>query len=73
MARYLAYVVGRSHASQMDMATRKEWRRELGLDRSKSLAAPSWLWSCVVKLIAHQETGYLEHCRKYVSGAETRP
>ncbi|AEK60139.1 DUF2252 family protein [Collimonas fungivorans] len=73
MARYLAYVVGRSHASQMDMATRKEWRRELGLDRRKSLAAPSWLWSCVVKLIAHQETGYLEHCRKYVSGAETRP
>ena len=32
--------------------------------RSKTLNAPSWLWSSVVELIAFHEKAYLEHCRR---------
>jgi uncharacterized protein (DUF2252 family) len=64
-ARYLASVVGSAHASQMDNAARKEWRATLLRNYSKDLDAPSWLWSSVVELVAHHETAYLEHCRKY--------
>ena len=65
MSSYLAYVVGCAHARQMDDATRKSWRSELNLNRSKSLATPAWLWKSVVQLMASHEAGYLEHCRKY--------
>lgn len=65
MSRYLAYVVGCAHARQMDDGTRKSWRGELKLNRSKSLATPAWLWKSVVQLMASHEAGYLEHCRKY--------
>ncbi len=65
MAKYLAYVVGCAHARQMDDETRKNWRRELMSSRSKSLAAPTWLWESVVQLMASHEAGYLEHCHKY--------
>ncbi|MET3131706.1 uncharacterized protein (DUF2252 family) [Oxalobacteraceae bacterium GrIS 1.11] len=65
VAYYLAYVVGRAHARQMDEATRERWRIDLNLDRSKTLAAPTWLWESVVQLIAAHEAGYLHHCRKY--------
>jgi uncharacterized protein (DUF2252 family) len=65
MSRYLAYVVGCAHARQMDDGTRKSWRSELKLNRSKSLATPAWLWKSVVQLMASHEAGYLEHCRKY--------
>ncbi len=64
-ARYLAGVVGKAHARQMDAATRRSWVAELGRSRSKDLAAPSWLWSSVVELVANHETAYLEHCRRY--------
>jgi uncharacterized protein (DUF2252 family) len=64
-AMFLAGVVGKAHARQMDVATRQRWRRELGRNRSKSMDAPSWLWSSVVALIAAHETGYLEHCRRF--------
>ena len=64
-AMFLAGVVGTAHARQMDVATRRRWRRELGRGRSKSMDAPSWLWSSVVALIAAHETGYLEHCRRF--------
>lgn len=64
-AYYLARVVGRSHARQMDDQTRKQWRTELLKGRSKSLGAPSWLWSSVVDLVASHERGYLEHCRRF--------
>jgi hypothetical protein len=37
----------------------------LARNRSKSLEAPSWLWSSVVALIALHETAYLEHCRQF--------
>lgn len=65
VARYLAYVVGRAHGRQMDDAARERWRVDLKLDRSRTLAAPTWLWDSVVQLVADHEAGYLEHCRKY--------
>ena len=65
MSSYLAYVVGCAHARQMDDGTRKSWRSELKLNRSKSLDTPAWLWKSVVQLLASHEAGYLEHCRKY--------
>jgi uncharacterized protein (DUF2252 family) len=64
-ARYLAAVVGRAHARQMTLATRRKWIAELRRNRSKSLDAPGWMWRCVVELIADHETAYLEHCRQY--------
>lgn len=64
-ARYLASVVGKAHARQMDAAARNSWVAELGRNRSKSLDAPSWMWRSVVELIANHETAYLEHCRRY--------
>jgi uncharacterized protein (DUF2252 family) len=64
-ARYLAGVVGKAHARQMDSATRREFRRSLRSRRSKRLDAPSWLWSSVVELAAAHEAAYLEHCRTY--------
>jgi uncharacterized protein (DUF2252 family) len=65
MSRYLAYVVGSAHARQMDDGTRNSWRSELQRTRSKSLDTPAWLWKSVVQLMASNEAGYLEHCRKF--------
>jgi len=67
-ARYLAGVVGKAHGRQMDAKTRSSWLSKLRKQHSKSLDAPSWLWSSVVALIADHETAYLEHCRQYASG-----
>ncbi|TPG80285.1 DUF2252 family protein [Pseudomonas arsenicoxydans] len=64
-AGYLARVVGIAHARQMDMATRASWMSDLQACRSKTLDAPSWLWSSVVQLVGNHERGYLEHCRRY--------
>jgi uncharacterized protein (DUF2252 family) len=64
-ASFLAGVVGKAHARQMDEATCKSWSNELDRHRPKSLEAPSWLWSSVVSLIGSHEMAYLEHCRKY--------
>jgi uncharacterized protein (DUF2252 family) len=66
-ARYLAGVVGKAHGRQMDTKTRSAWLSKLRKQHSKSLKAPSWLWSSVVALIADHETAYLEHCRQYAS------
>jgi uncharacterized protein (DUF2252 family) len=69
-ANFLAAVVGRSHARQMSTAEKKNWKVILSR-QSKSLDAPSWLWTSVVDLIAGHEAAYLEHCRLYAlsSGA----
>jgi uncharacterized protein (DUF2252 family) len=64
-ARYLAWVVGKAHARQMDDSTRKTWAAELKRNRTATLDAPSWLWRSVVELVASHEAGYLEHCRRY--------
>ena len=66
-ARFLAAVVGKAHARQMDAATRKRWSKELDRNRTKSLDAPGWLWKSVVELIAEHEMAYLEHCRRYAA------
>ncbi|GDX37878.1 hypothetical protein LBMAG20_00930 [Methylocystaceae bacterium] len=64
-AKYLAMVVGRAHARQMSSESRKEWQADLQKTRSKSLDAPSWLWSSIVSLLMSHEGGYLEHCRRF--------
>lgn len=64
---FLAGVVGKAHARQMDGQTRDRWHSELERNRSKSLDAPSWLWSSVVALVGAHEMAYLEHCRRYAA------
>ncbi len=62
-ASYLARVVGKAHARQMDAATRADWHRILAASHSGTLDAPFWLWKAVVDLAAMHEAAYLEHCR----------
>jgi uncharacterized protein (DUF2252 family) len=64
-ARFLASVVGKAHARQLDESMRKSWLAELQRDRLKTLEAPSWLWTSVVDLVSRHEAAYLEHCRRY--------
>ena len=66
VASFLAGVVGRAHARQMDDATRKSWIIELAKGRTRSLDAPSGCGR-VSSLIAEHEVAYLEHCRKYAN------
>jgi uncharacterized protein (DUF2252 family) len=68
VARFLGRILGRAHARQMDAAIRMSWRRELLRNHSKTLSAPSWLWSSVVELIGAHERAYLEHCRRFTFG-----
>lgn len=70
-ANFLASVVGKAHGRQMDEPTRQKWADSLEQNRSKSLDAPTWLWSSVVTLIGRHEVAYLEHCRRYAN--EVRP
>jgi uncharacterized protein (DUF2252 family) len=65
VARYLATILGKAHVRQMDVPTRKQWLKDLKLNRSKALDAPTWLWSSIVELVKSHEGGYLEHCRKF--------
>ena len=71
-ARYLAEIVGKAHARQMDGPTRKEFSAGFRLRKSASLDAPSWLWSSVVELVSVHEAAYLEHCRRYALGKHKR-
>lgn len=64
-ARYLAFVVGKAHARQMDSENRATWRKVLLDNRNADIEAPSWLWESVVDLSGSHESGYLEHCRQY--------
>ncbi|MDR5820857.1 MULTISPECIES: DUF2252 family protein [unclassified Caballeronia] len=68
VAHYLAAVVGKAHARQMEAATRKEWQADLRRNRSKTIDAPLWLWNSIVQLVSSHEAGYLEHCRRYATG-----
>jgi uncharacterized protein (DUF2252 family) len=68
-ARYLASVVGQAHARQMDDDTRHRWSKTLSERRSKTLDAPSWLWSSIVDLVGIHEASYLEHCRRMMAAA----
>jgi uncharacterized protein (DUF2252 family) len=69
-ARYLAEVVGRAHARQMDAVTRKEFAASFDRRKAARLNAPSWLWSSVVELAATHASAYLEHCRRYALGSK---
>ena len=69
VAEFLAHVVGRGHARQLNAADRAEWLSELQRNRSKSLDAPSWLWNSVVDLVGAHEAAYLQHCRQYAMAA----
>ena len=71
VAEFLAAVVGRGHARQLDAGSRKQWLKELQRNRSKTLDAPSWLWHSVVDLVAAHEAAYLEHCRRYAMAEVT--
>ena len=68
-ARYLASVVGKAHARQMDDDTRHRWSKTLSERRSKTLDAPSWLWSSIVDLVGIHEASYLQHCRQMIAAA----
>ena len=72
VAQYLGHVVGRAHWRQMESPTRRTWTNELKRARSKTIDAPSWLWSSVVELIARHEAAYLDHCRKYALSPSRR-
>lgn len=65
VAEFLARVVGRGHARQLDAASRRGWLAELQANRSRSLDAPSWLWDSVVELAALHEGADLRHRRRY--------
>lgn len=67
-ANYLASVVGRAHARQMDERTRLAWAREVRRGRRRTIDAPSWLWDSVVSLVGVHEMAYLDHCRRYANG-----
>jgi uncharacterized protein (DUF2252 family) len=69
-ASFMAGVVGKAHARQMEKSTRERWTRELERRRSKTLDAPNWLWSSVVSLVGKHEVAYLEHCRRYANQAD---
>jgi uncharacterized protein (DUF2252 family) len=64
-ARYLAAVVGRAHARQMDQAERRHWAGDLARGHTGSLEAPSWLWASLVELVGLHEAAYLDYCRSY--------
>ncbi|VVE61722.1 hypothetical protein PCA31118_00697 [Pandoraea captiosa] len=68
VAHYLARVVGKAHARQMDDATCRAWLTELQRNRSKTIDTPVWLWNSVVQLTSEHEAAYLEHCKRMVSG-----
>jgi uncharacterized protein (DUF2252 family) len=72
-ARYLAEVVGKAHARQMDAATRREFASSFNQRKAARLNAPSWLWSSVLDLASVHEAAYLEHCRSYALGQGRRP
>lgn len=69
VARSLATVVGAAHGRQLDANVRAAWRTDLTAAHSKSLDAPSWLWTSVVDLVGVHESAYLDHCRRTLLAA----
>jgi len=64
-ARFLANVVGKAHARQMDTDTRSKWSKELSTARPVTLMPLLGSGAGVVDLLAIHEKAYLEHCRLY--------
>jgi uncharacterized protein (DUF2252 family) len=69
-ARALARILGQAHARQLADSERQKWQAELEGAATRSLDAPSWLWSSVVDLIGIHERAYLEHCRRFALASE---
>jgi uncharacterized protein (DUF2252 family) len=67
VAFLLASIVGQAHGRQMRRQDRVSWARTLRRATTKSLDAPSWLWTAIVHQLALHEEGYLAHCRRYLS------
>lgn len=65
VAEFLAHVVGRGHARQMDESSRQAWRTELAKGQSRAFGAPFWLWDSVVDAVGTHESPYLQHCREW--------
>jgi len=65
LAGYLGEVVGAAHGRQMTPDQRRDWSAMLARGATRSLEAPTWLWSSVVELLGLHEAAYLEHCRQY--------
>jgi len=70
VAFLLASVVGQAHGNQLRRSDAKAWAATLRKSHPKTLAAPSWLWTAIVRSIARHETEYLIHCRRYASLSE---
>ena len=70
VAGFLARVVGKAHARQLNAADRSRWLAELERGEGAALEAPSWLWDAVVDLVAVHEAAYLEHCRRFALKGE---
>ena len=68
-AGYLAHIVGRAHARQLNREQREQWLATFNRKTDSELDAPSWLWRAIVDLAAAHEGGYLEHCRAYALAA----
>ncbi|MCC8402319.1 DUF2252 domain-containing protein [Paraburkholderia sp. MMS20-SJTN17] len=64
-AHFLALVVGRAHAGQMDARSRQTWLTELQRGRTKTRTAPPWLWRSILDLMVVHEADYLVHCRQF--------
>ena len=64
-AAYLAYVLGRAHAGQLDREARRSSCDLFSQRPDAALSAPSWLWTAIVDLAGAHEAAYLQHCRKY--------
>ena len=69
VAEFLAHIVGRGHARQLEASASDAWLAELQRNRSNTLDAPSWLWNSIVDLVAAHEAAYLEHCRRFAMEA----
>jgi len=67
VAFLLASVLGCAHGRQLKRGDAQSWARTLRRSHPKTLAAPSWLWTAIVRSIARHETEYLSHCRRYAS------
>ena len=65
LASYLAGVVGLAHRRQMSAIQLKSWQETMSTARSRTLDAPSWLWTSIVDLIGIHESAYLQHCRQF--------
>ncbi len=65
VAEFLAHIVGRAHARQLDDPARAAWIHTLHQNRPANHDAPTWLWQTLLDLIATHEAAYLDHCRTW--------